>query len=406
MDSGISAAARALAVGAPLTALNHVGLRDDPPALALRGIALAQLGELVSARDLLRKAARRFGARDELARARCVVAEAEVCLAMRDLRMSPRTLSAASTALEARGDHANALHAGLLGVRRSLLLGRLDEAASALRCFDFGALPPRLRAVAELAVAELAMRSLRIAPAREALGRAHEAARAACVPALLAEVQETILAIRRPAARRSIGGHEEAIRLDEVEALFASRALVVDACRRVLRVGDIRRSMARRPVLFDLLRILAEASPTDVARNTLIERTFGARRPNESHRARLRVEIGRLRAFVTPLARIDPCESGYRLTANDKREIVVLLPPVDGANASILALLADGAAWSTSALALALGASQRSVQRALGELESAGRVRSIGRARAQRWLAPPLTGITTNLLLPIPMSLA
>ena len=405
MDSLIAAAARALAAGDALEALKRVGLRDDPPALALRGIAMAQLGEYPRARELLRRAARGFGDHEELSRARCVVAEAEVELAMRDLRGSPRTLAAALPTLEAHADRANALQARLIAARRLLLLGRLDEATSALARLDARFLPPALLAVAELAAAEVALRSLRTARARAALNRAHEAAERARIPALLAEVDETRAALDRPAARRVRIGHDQSLRIDEVEALLASGALVVDACRRGLRAGDTWRSLSRRPVLFELARGLAEAWPGDVDRDALIARAFRTRRHDESHRARLRVEIGRLRALAAPLARIDATARGFALTPRGERDVVVLVPPVDGDQASLLALLADGAAWSTSALALALGASQRTVQRALVELEAAERVRSIGRARARRWLSPPLHGFTTHLLLPAALPL-
>jgi hypothetical protein len=405
MDSLIAAAARALVAGDVLGALKRVALRDDPPALALRGIAMAQLGEYPRARELLRRAARGFGTHEDLARARCVVAEAEVALAMRDLRGSPRTLAAASATLQAHADRANALHARLIAVRRLLLLGRLDEAASALARLDARFLPPSLLAVAELAAAEVALRLLRTAPARAALARAHEAAERARVPALLAEVAEARAALDRPAARRIHAGHERPLRLDEVEALIASGALVVDACRHGLRAGATWLPLARRPVLFALARALAEAWPGDVDRHALIAHAFRTRRSDETHRARLRVEIGRLRALAAPLARIEASERGFALTPRGERVVVVLVPPIDGDQASLLALLADGAAWSTSALALALDASQRTVQRALVELEAAGRVRSIGRARAQRWLAPSLAGYTTNLLLPAALPL-
>jgi hypothetical protein len=407
MESLIAAAARALAAGNPLAALKHVALRDDPPALALRGIAMAQLGEHPRARELLRRAARGFGAHEELARARCVVAEAEVALAMRDLGGSPRSLAAALATLEAHADRANALQARLIAARRLLLLGRLDEAAAALARLDpplarvdARGLPPSLAAVAELTAAELALRSLRIGAAREALARAHEAADRARVPALLAEVAEARAALDRPAARRLAAGAEQALRLDEVSALLASDALVVDACRLRLGVGAAWRPLARRPVLFALARALGEAWPGDADREALIAYAFRTRRPDETHRARLRVEIGRLRALVKPLAHIEATARGFALRPLGERAIVVLAPPIDGAQASLVALLSDGAAWSTSALALALGASQRTVQRALADLEAAGRVRSIGRARAQRWLTPPLAGFTTILLLP------
>lgn len=408
MDSLIAAAARALAAGDALGALKRVALRDDPPALALRGIAMAQLGEHARARALLRRAARGFGPHEALARARCVVAQAEVALAMRDLGASPRTLAAASAALEARADRANALHAKLIAVRRLLLLGRIGEAAAAVARLDTHGAPPALLAVAGLAAAEVALRTLRTAPAHAALARAREAAERAGVPALIAEVAEARAALDRPAARRlHANGHGEApLRLDEIEALLRDPgALVVDACRRGLRGGDTWLPLARRPLLFVLARALAEAWPGDVDRNELIARAFRTRRPDETHRARLRVEIGRLRTLVRPLARIEASERGFALVPASGRAVAVLVPPIDGEQASLLALLADGAAWSTSALALALDASQRTVQRALVALEAAQRVRSIGRARAQRWLAPPLAGFTTILLLPAALPL-
>jgi hypothetical protein len=213
-------------------------------------------------------------------------------------------------------------------------------------------------------------------------------------------VAEARAALERPAARRISRGEESALRLAQVEALLGSGALVVDACRRGLRAGDAWISLARRPVLLALARDLAQAWPGDVAREALIEHAFGARRQNESHRARLRVEIGRLRALVARLAGIEATGRGFAFAPRGGRDLVVLAPPIDGDQASLVALLADGAAWSTSALALALGASQRTVQRALAELEAAGRVRSIGLARARRWLVAPLAGFTTNLLLP------
>lgn len=405
MDSLIAAAARALVAGDALGALSRVALREDPPALALRGIAMAQLGELARARELLRRAGRGFGAHEELSRARCVVAEAEVALAMRDLGGSPRALAAAASTLETRADHANALQARLIAVRRLLLLGRLDEAAAALAPLDASGLPPSLLAVAELAAAELALRSLRTDAAQAALVRAHEAAVRARVPALIAEVAEARTALERPAARGRRAGEERPLRLAEVEALLGSDALVIDACRRGLRRGAVWLPLARRPVLFALARALAEAWPDDVDRNELIASAFNTRHVDETHRARLRVEIGRLRALAAPLARIEASARGFALVPLNQPDVVVLLPPIEGDQASMLALLADGAAWSTSALALALGDSQRTVQRALVELESAGRVRSIGRARAQRWLSPPLVGFTTNLLLPAAMPL-
>jgi hypothetical protein len=420
MDSLIGAAARALAAGDALGALKHVALRDDPPALALRGIAMAQLGELVRARALLRRAARGFGAHEAVARARCVVAEAEVALAMRELGGSPRALAAAAATLQARADHANACQARLIAARRLLLIGRLDEAASVLADLDTRQLTPALAAVAALAEAELALRALRIGAAQAALDRAQHAAERAQVPALQAEVAQARAALDRPAARRvgraapPEGSSSSAdplsptpratgdlpLRLADVAKLLASGDLVVDGCRHALRAGPAFLPLARRPVLFALACALAEAWPSDVDRNALIERAFRTRHPDETHRARLRVEIGRLRRLAAGLVQIEATTRGFALRPHGAREVVVLAPPIDGDQASLQALLADGAAWSTSALALALGDSQRTVQRALAELEAAGRVRAIGQARARRWLAPPLVGFTTILLLP------
>jgi hypothetical protein len=406
MDSLIAAAARALAAGDALSALKHVALRHDPPALALRGIAMAQLGEHTRARELLRQAGRGFGAHEALAQARCVVAEAEVALALRDLGGSPRLLAAAAQALAARGDHANALQAQLIATRRWLLLGRLGEAQTALEALAVPGLPPALAAVAELSKAELALRSLQTDAARVALGRAQAAAHRAGVPALQAEVAEARAALDRPAARLLAPAGEQRLNLDEVAALLASDALVLDACRRGLRAAGTWLPLARRPVLFALVRALAQAWPADVGRDELILQAFHTRHADETHRARLRVEISRLRALAKPLAQIVATPQGFVLRPHGARTVAVLAPPVDGEQASLLALLADGAAWSTSALALALGASQRTVQRTLADLEATGQARAVGRARARRWLAPPLAGFTTILLLPAALPFA
>lgn len=400
MDSLIAASARALAAGDALGALKRVALRDDPPALALRGIAMAQLGDYPRARELLRRAGRGFGTHEELARARCVVAEAEVALAMRDLSGSPRSLMAAVTTLDAHTDHANSVQARLIAMRRLLLLGRLDEAEATLAQMDTRELPPSLTAVAELITAELALRSLHIDSAQAALARAYEAANCARIPALLTEVAEARAVLDQPAARRLLPSGEQTLRLDEVATLLASDTLVVDACRRRLSAGAVWQPLARRPVLFTLLQALAEAWPGDIDRNPLIMRAFRTRHPDESHRARLRVEISRLRALIAALAQIEATAQGFVLKPLADRAVVVLVPPINDDQASLVALLSDGAAWSTSALALALGTSQRTIQRSLVELEAAGRVRSIGKARTCRWLAPSLTTFTTILLLP------
>jgi hypothetical protein len=403
MDSLITAAARALAAGDPLGALKRVALRDDAPGLALRGIAMAQLGDLVRAKALLRSAARAFGPKEAVARARCVVAEAEIALASRDLGWAAKALDAARVTLEAHGDRVNAAYARYLEVRRFLLIGRTDEAERTLAELDPAPLPPALRTAHELVLAGLAMRRLRTKAARAALARAESAARHARIPALTAEVENALLVLNTPAARLIASGKERLLILDEVEALLASKAFVVDACRHVVRHAGTVISLAKRPVLFALARALGEAWPGDVPRDTLVARAFRSKRADESYRARLRVEVGRLRRMLRPLADVSATKQGFALAPRRAREVVVLALPVEEEDAVVLAFLADGESWSSSALALALGTSQRTVQRTLDSLAAARKVQSFGRGRARRWMTPPVPGFTTTLLLPAPL---
>lgn len=403
MDSLIVAAAQALASGDALGAMKRVALRDDAPALALRGIALAQLGDFDRAKTLLKSAVRAFGPRETVARARCIVAEAEIALVSRDLGWPEKALETARIVLDRHGDRINAAHARNLQIRRLLLVGHLDEAERLLAKLDPSPLPPAARASHELAVAGIAIRRLRTEPARAALARAAEAARKAGIPALSIEVRDAALALEAPAARLIARGTERLLSLGEVEALLSSGALVVDACRNVVRSGGEIVPLASRPVLFALARVLAEAAPADASRAVLLSRAFRARHADESHRARLRVEIGRLRAALEPFADIGATPRGFVLTPRRERDIVVLAPPIEAEHAFLLALLADGEAWSSSALAIALGTSPRTVQRALDGLAVSGRVQSIGNGRARRWMMPPVVGFPTTLLLPGPL---
>ncbi len=403
MDSLITAAAHALAAGDPLGALNRVALRDDPPALALRGIAMAQLGDLERAKALLRRAARAFGAREAVARARCVVAQAEIALASRDLGWPVATLDAARYTLEAHGDRLNAAHARYLEIRRLLLIGRLDDADGPLADIDPAPLPPALRAAHALIAAGIAMRRIQTQAARKALAAAAQAARIARIAPLLAEVESAAQLLEAPAARLVTQGEARALLLEEVEALLASPALVVDACRYVVRQGAALVPLARRPVLFVLARALAEAWPGDVPRDVLIARAFRMKHADETHRARLRVEIGRLRGLLKGVADIDATQQGFALAPRHAQEVVVLARPVEEQHAAVLALLADGESWSSSALALALGASQRTVQRALDALAAGRKVQAFGQGRARRWTMPPAPGFATSLLLPAPL---
>jgi len=405
MDSSITAAGRALRAGDPLGALKRVALRNDPPALALRGIAMAQLGDLGRARELLRRAARSFGPTETVARARCLTAEAEVALAARDLVWPARALAEALRTFAAHGDRENAAHARLLQIRRLLLLGRIDEAAGACAALeselDRDHAPARLVAVVHLIDFELALRRGRAEPARAALDGAREAAARSGIGALRAEVEHAGQALVLPAARLVRAGQARSLAMAEVEALLASPDLVVDGCRRAARRGERSVQLARRPVLFALLRALAEVWPGEAARDALIENAFGARRANASHRARLRVEMGRLRRELRTLADVRATAGGFTLVPRESATVRLLVPPIESPDAAVLALLADGEAWSTSALALALASSQRTVQRALVALEEAGQVRALGRGRSQRWLSAPVAGFATTLLLPV-----
>jgi predicted RNA-binding Zn ribbon-like protein len=403
MDSLITAAARALAKGDPLGALKRVALREDAPALALRGIAMAQLGDFQRAQALLRSAQRAFGAKESVARARCIVAETEIALASRDLGWPQKVLHAARLTLEEHGDWLNAAHARYLEIRRLLLIGNLDDAERMLAGLDPTPFPPASRCAHELVVAGIAMRRLRTTAAKAALARADRAARQAGIPALLAEVESAYHVLNTPAARQITRGEERPLLLKDVESLLASAALVVDACRNVVRDRRSVVSLTTRPVLFALARVLAEAWPGDVPRDRLLALAFGARFVDESHRMRLRVEIGRLRNLLRPLADVKATKQGFVLLPRRAREVIVLARPVDEENGAILAFLADGESWSSSALAIALGTSQRTVQRALDSLAVAGKVQSFGRTRARRWVTPSVPGFTTILLLPAPL---
>src|SRR5271169_4189530 len=335
---------------------------------------MAQLGDFPRAKALLRRAARAFGPKEAVPRARCVVAEAEIALVSRDLAWPTKALDSARSTLEAHGDHVNAAHAGVLKVRRLLLIGRLDEAESTLAELDPAPLPPASRAAHELVVAGIAIRRLRTKAARAALARAERAARDAGIPALTAEVESASLVLDTPAARLIARGDERPLGLAEVEALLTTKALIVDACRYVVRDETMVVSLATRPVLFAIARALGEAWPADVPRSTLVARAFRAKHADESHRARLRVEVGRLRVELRALADISATKRGFALSPRRAREVVVLAPPVEEQHAAVLALLADGEAWSSSALAIAIGASSRTVQRALDSLAAGGKV--------------------------------
>jgi hypothetical protein len=399
MDSILNAAALALSKGDLLGALNRVALRDDPAALALRGIAMAQLGELGRARELLRTAAQGFGKGESVAMARCVVAEAEIALVSRDLSWPSERLDAARVALEGRGDAANAAHARIIGARRHLLLGHLDLALEHLGALNGAVLPPAMLANVHLVLAGVDVRRLRPSAARDALKLAEAAAVRSNMGGLIYEVEAARRSLEGPVAVLRHKGNEVAISLDGVEALLRSETLIVDATRNSLRQGATVIKLTTRPVLFALARVLAEAWPNGVSREALLAHVFNARHADESHRTRLRVEIARLRKLIRSLAEILATSSGFRLVPRGS-DVAILAVPFHGENSMILALLADGELWSSSALSLVLGASTRTIQRSLDELQRSGKVQAVGRGRVRRWVTLAFPGFPTTLLLP------
>lgn len=389
MDSLITAAARALGRSDPIVALSHVASRVDPPALALRGIAMAQLGDLSQAGALLRRAAGHFGPREAVARARCRVALAEIALACHDPGPALEALAAARLVLEQHGDTANAAHAAYVQARWLLLTGQLDAARAVLDGIEVTALPRASRAGAWLVIAGIAMCRMEAGVARDAIDQAALAASRAGIPALIAEVDQAARAFDAPVARLIMRGAERPITLSAMEALFATDALIVDATRGIIRAGGRGASPIRlvgRPVLFALAQALAEAWPGDVSRSVLLARAAHARHGDGSRCTRLRVEISRLRAAIGEGARIEPTPRGFVLRPGGRRSVALLLPPGEAvAHGDLLVLLGDGAAWTSTALARALGISQRSTQRALDALAGAGRIDPFGRGRARRW---------------------
>lgn len=399
MDQPLAAAAAALAHGDPLAALKHVALRHDAQAVALRATALAQLGEYGDAKALFKRAAKGFSQAHAVARARCTVALAEIALASRELNVADAGLARAIAVLAQHGDQVNARYAQLVHARYALALGKVDLARQRLDAIDARDAMPALRALLALALAEVALRRMRPEDAKKALTAARQAAMRAQIPALIAEVQDAATALTRPVAKLVRSDCVALLTLADVRALLTGPQLVVDGCRRSVQQGAVRVTFATRPVLFALLRRLAEASPAEVGRDELIRVGFGIQRPSDALRARLRVAMGRLRKQLEALADLRATARGFVLLPHAP-PVQVVLPPVDDDASRLLALVSDGEAWSSSALALALGESQRSVQRALGTLENAGKVTSHGQGKNRRWLAPPIHSFATHMLLP------
>ena len=388
-------AGRALAAGEALRALGLVGRADDALGLTLRGIAYAQLGDLELARKSLDRALAL--AKDRRTRAHARAALVEIALSTGDPAPAAKAAKAAADELARLGDPRNAAMMRLVLARAEVLLGRLGEARRVVEDVLTEKLEPDLRALAWLARAEIAIRTLATTDARDALSRARASLDGTpnqlLARALVALEQELSL----PVARMLRGGVVRDADLFAIEALSRGEVLLIDACRRVAIAGRVTIPLARRPVLFALLLVLARAWPASVPRDELASRAFDARRVNESHRSRLRVEIGRLRKIMDglgaePVATAD----GYALAS--KREVALLLPPSDDDAARIALLLGDGAAWSAKGLAEHAGVSKSTAQRALGLLVKNGSAIRTGKGKDVRYTRPG-TPIASRMLL-------
>lgn len=396
VDASVEAAAEALTRGDPLTALDLVALRRDAVCLALRGTAMAQLGDYASAKALLLQAR---DAGSGLLGARTDVALAEVEVALRELTTDIEPLVRAGAVLQAAGDVHNASLATLVLARRALLLGRVTDAAKSRNALDLRGLPPRLQVIAELVSVEIGMRCGSASSARAALLRASEALVEAPVPGLRAEIDDAHRRLEQPAASILRDQVESKADLAAVEALATEDILVVDACRRELRTRTAAVSLSTRLVPFDLARELAATWPEPADRDALIRTVFGARRIRDSDRVKLRVEVGRLRPLIAAVAAVEPVGPGYVLRPL-AADVAVLSPPFEGEGAMIRALLADGAAWSAAAVAAALGVSVRTAQRLLKQAAEAGDVVLSGSGRTTRWVLMQSHALRTPLLLP------
>jgi hypothetical protein len=389
-------AGRALGRGDPLRALGLVGRTDSALALTVRGVAYAQLGDLELARESLLRA---VSLSDEpRTRARARAALVEIALSTGDPAAAARAAKASAEELDAIGDERNAAMQRLVLARAEVLLGRLGEARRVVEQVLSTDVAPDVRAVASLAEAEIAIRALAATEAREALARARLALEHAPHPLLARELLAIERELSLPVARTWRAGVSRSADLFTIEGVSRGEVLLVDACRRVVVAGRATIPLGRRPILFALLHALARVWPESVPRDVLIFHAFQARRVNASHRARLRVEIGRLRRVLDGLA-AEPTatRAGYALSS--ERDVVTLLPPSDDEAARVALLLGDGASWSAQGLAEHAGISKRTAQRALGALVESGAAFRMRQGKSFRYTRPGAPIASRMLLL-------
>lgn len=395
LSTALVDAARALASGEPLRALALAGRDETASGRTLRGIAYAQLGDFELARESLEHVVART--KDRRTRARARAALVEIDLHTAEPAAVVRAAKDSARELDRLGDARNAAMQRLVVARAEVLLGRLEEARHTVDEVLAAELPPDVRAVASLARAEIAIRSVAAMDARKALARARafldEAPNHALARALVALEEE----LSRPIARMLRDGALRDADLYTIEGASRGDVLLVDTCRRLALAGRVTIPLARRPVLFALLSALARAWPSSVPRDALAARAFDVRRVNESHRMRLRVEIGRLRKAMDglgaePVATAD----GYALASG--RDVVVLFPSADDPAAHLALLLGDGAAWSVRSLAEHVGVSKSTAQRVLATLVKSGDVVRTGEGKHVRYVRPG-TPIASRMLL-------
>lgn len=380
----------------PLARLRATNGKSDPESLARRGVALSALEEWEGALALLDQARALFAAAgDERGAARTRLAALEISVFCRDIAGADEELAAAARELARLGDHANATWARVVAARLGVLLGRGGEALRDLEAVGGDQTAPRVtRAIALLAAGEAALRTRRASLARDLFRSARDLVSAAD-PMLWSEIARALAALDEPVVVAIERREETRMDMLAVEAIVTpppmggDRRFVVDSPAGVLIGPDgERRSLRAKPALLALLVALARSHPDAVEWKALASSVMSAPRPNESHRARLKVELGRLRRML-PSGTAIRSLGGGAWTLETAASVVTLVPLLRRApEERALTLLSDGRAWRAKDLAEALEMGPRVMQRDLAALAARGVVRQTGRGPTTRWYVP------------------